>query len=150
MGLLNGGRYPGLLDLIDMYSLRRLLIHHRSISWLLVAAILFVTFLPAHYHLHHVFSEDSVAHDHSIDFHLLTDATAESHHDEHATIVEATPDGIVKNKSSAFLPFILLATLLLILPVVYKRIRIRRDHSHATPYQSFHHLSPPLRAPPLV
>ena len=135
---------------MHMLTWRKLIIQNKSISWLLVTAVLFVTFQPAHYHLHHVFSEDPVAHEHSIDFHLLTDVTAESHHDEHATIVEATPDGIVKNKSSAFLPFILLAMLLLILPVVYQRIRLRRDYCHVTPYQSFLHLSPPLRAPPLA
>lgn len=133
-----------------MYLLRRLLIHHQSISWLLVAAILFITFLPAHYHLHHVFSHDPVAHDHSIDLHLLTDISATSHHDHNATIVEATPDGIVKNKSFVFSPFILVATLLLILPVVYKRIRLRRDYHHTIPNQSFLHFTPPLRAPPLA
>lgn len=133
-----------------MISWRKLIIQNKSISWLLIAAILFITFLPAHYHLHHLFSEDSTAHNHSIDLHLLTDISAESHHDEHATIVEVTPDGIVKNNNSAFSPFIFLATLLLILPVVYKRIRIRLDYRDTIPNKNFLHFSPPLRAPPQV
>ena len=80
----------------------KLVIRYKSISWLLIAAILLVAFLPAHYHLHHLYNDDAFSsatrHAHAIDLHVLTEKTGQSHHDDETTIIAASPDGIVKKK----------------------------------------------------
>ncbi len=125
------------------------IINYKSIGWLLVAAILLNILLPAHYHLHHVFSGNSVTHDHIIDLHLITEKTGQSHHDEDTTIVTAAPDGIVKKSNPAFFPFNLLTILLVLLPLINYQTRLRLNYGNIDLKQIYYHLSPPLRAPPL-
>ena len=78
-----------------MRALWKQLIHRKSISWQLIAVLLLVTLLPAHYHLHHHDSAESTAHAHSIDLHLISDDAGQSHHDEDTSIFdEYVPDQI--------------------------------------------------------
>ena len=140
--------------LIFMSANGKLVITYKSISWLLIATILLVAFLPAHYHLHHLYNDDafsSVAtrHTHIIDLHVLTEKTGQSHHDEEATIIEVSPDGIVKKSEPDFFPFILLAMVLLLLPALNKRINIQLYYRSTDLKQSYPHFTPLLRAPPL-
>jgi len=122
----------------------------KFICWVLISAILYITFLPAHYHLHHLLTDEQTAHTHSIDLHLITDISAETHHYESTTVVEATPDGIIKNYNSVLLPFLLFATVVLILAVVSKRAISLLDFRDLIPKPQYLHLTPPLRAPPLT
>lgn len=133
-----------------MSTWRKLIINYKSTSWLLVAAIIAITLLPAHYHLHHLFNTDSTAHDHVIDLHVMSDKAEHSHHDEGTEIISATPDGFVEKASTAFPPFILLAILLLLLPRLNYRISARLNYRDINLRQTYFHLSPPLRAPPLI
>ena len=128
---------------------RNIIISNKTINWLLVVSVLLITLMPAHYHLNHVFSGNSTSHDHVVDFHLIADKTDQSHHGEETTVFTANPDGIVKKINPELSPFILLAILLVILPVLNNRIRTHRDFSDVNLKNSYHHFSPPLRAPPL-
>ena len=105
--------------------------------------------MPAHYHLNHLFSGDPTSHDHVVDFHLIADKTDQSHHGEETAVFTANPDGIVKKSNSEFSLLVLLAILLVMLPIPSKRVRIHLGYCNVSLKQSYHHFSPPLRAPPL-
>ena len=128
------------------------LLSYKSISWLLIAAILLVAFLPAHYHLHHLYTDDAFSsaarHAHVIDLHVLTEKTGQSHHDD-ATIIAASPDGIVKKSNPEFSPFILLVIVLLSLPVLSKLKNIQLNYRSTDLKLPYPHFTPLLRAPPL-
>jgi hypothetical protein len=83
-----------------------------------------------------------------VDLHVITDTTAQSHHDE-ATSIAASPDGILKNYNPIYSPFIFLITVLTLLLIQHKRIKIGFDYKNINPQQSCPHFSPLLRAPPL-
>ncbi len=129
-------------------------ITYKSISWLLIATILLVVFLPAHYHLHHLYNDDvfssaATRHEHVIDLHILSEKTGHSHHDDEATIIAISPDGIVKKSSPDFSPFIMLAVVLLLLPALNKRINMPLNYRSTAAKPSYPHFTPLLRAPPL-
>ena len=130
-----------------MLSLRKVRIHCPSIAWLMVAAVLALTLAPHHYHLHHGSASDAVAHEHTIDLHLLSDINDEAHHDE-AIVFELTPDGLLKPLSDNPLNLLLSAFLLALLPLVDSGIRHRLQRKATRLRQAFYQLSPPLRAPP--
>jgi hypothetical protein len=138
-----------------MNAWRNIIIRNKTISWLLVVSVLLITLMPAHYHLNHLFSDSSSEHGHStdhahvVDFHFIADETDQSHHGEDTTVFTANPDGIVKKANPEFFPFILLVILLVLLPILNKRIRICLDYCNLSLKQSCQHFSPPLRAPPL-
>lgn len=132
----------------------KLVITYKSISWLLIATILLVVFLPAHYHLHHHYNDDAFSsaatgHAHVIDLHVLTESTGQSHHDDESTIIAISPDGIVKKSNPDLSPFIMLAIVLLLLPALNKRINILLNYRSTDFKQSYPHFTPLLRAPPM-
>lgn len=133
-----------------MKAWRNIIFNNKTINWLLVVSVLLITLMPAHYHLNHLFTDNPTSHDHVVDFHLIADKTDHSHHGEETTVFTANPDGIVKKNNLELSSFILLAILLVILPVPGKRIRTHLDYCNASLKQSYHHFSPPLRAPPLL
>jgi hypothetical protein len=124
------------------------MINRRSISWLLVVAVLGITLLPAHYHLHHLHSDDATAHTHTIDLHVIADKADQSHHDD-ASIFSATPDVVVKKTNPEFSPYIILAILLVLLPTYTNLLRIKADHGDLGLKRLYPYFSPLLRAPPL-
>jgi len=124
------------------------LIQRKSISWQLIAVLLFVTLLPAHYHLHHHDSAELAAHTHSIDLHLISDNMGQSHHDQDTSIFAATPDVIAKKDKPDFSVYIPLAILLVLILVHNNINRIRPDQSNQCLVPYYPYFSPPLRAPP--
>jgi len=132
----------------------KLVIGYKPISWFLIAAILLVTFLPAHYHLHDsdddTFGATATRHEHVIDLHVLTEKTGHSHHDDDtATIIATSPDGILKKSNPDFSLFILQLIVLLLLPALSKKINITLNHIRTNLKQRYSHFTPLLRAPPL-
>ena len=126
---------------------------NKSISWLVIAAILLAVFLPSHYHLHHLYNHDAAssgteAHEHVIDLHVLTEQAGQSHHDE-ATSIAASPDGIVKKTSPDLFPFILLVMAFLLLAALSKTNNSLLNYTGAGIKQRYPHFIPQLRAPPL-
>jgi hypothetical protein len=115
----------------------------------LIAALVSVLLLPAHYHVHHLDSIDSSDHAHAIDLHVITDNKALTHHDEGTSIFSATPDGIVKKVSPLFLPGLLLVFSLVILTVCHDRIRYGSVKDDPNPDRLHPFFTPPLRAPPV-
>ena len=120
---------------------------HRSINLLLIATLLLSTVIPAHYHLHHTHSHDPAGHEHTIDLHLVTDNSGQSHHDEDTSFFAATPDVIVKKVHYDAAPFLLMA-IILVLTTVFNRIAARSAGSHTRTRRQADYFSPPLRAPP--
>jgi hypothetical protein len=136
-----------------MSSLSKKTFSYKSMSWLLVAAILLIVILPAHYHLHHLHGDNmhSATVDvpaHVFDFHLLIDSAGQSHHNEDAISIVASPDGIVKKSNPVFAPFIFLAIVLVLFPILNKQIKTRIDYKYINLKQSYPHFRPLLRAPP--
>ncbi len=127
----------------------KLLIQRESISWQLIVVLLFVTFLPAHYHLHHHDSAELAAHAHSIDLHLLSDNMGQSHHDEDTSVFAAIPDVLAKKDKPDFSIYIPLAILLVLILAHNHQNRIRPDQSVQCLEPHYPYFSPPLRAPPL-
>ena len=126
----------------------KLLAQRKSISWQLIAVLLFVTILPAHYHLHHHDSAGLAAHAHSIDLHLISDNMAQSHHDEDTSIFAATPDVIAKKGNPEFSVYMLLA-ILLVLILAHRNLAMSLyDQRDEGLIQHYPYFSPPLRAPP--
>jgi hypothetical protein len=127
----------------------KLLIQRKSINWQLIAVLLFVTLLPAHYHLHHHDSAEPAAHAHSIDLHLISDDAGQSHHDADTSIFAATPDVIAKKDKPDLSFYIPLAILLVLILAQNHQNRIRPDQSNQCLKPHYPYFSPPLRAPPL-
>ena len=111
--------------------------------------LLFVTLVPAHYHLHHHDSAELAAHTHSIDLHLISDDMGQSHHDEDTSIFAATPDVIAKKDKPDFSVYIPLAILLALTLAHMSQNRIRPDHGDQGLEPHYPYFSPPLRAPPV-
>lgn len=140
-----------------MKAAHKTVIYPKAISWLLIGAVLMVTILPAHYHLHHLYNDDmhsvgtsisATTHAHVIDLHLLTDTTAQSHHEDEASIA-ASPDTMVKKINPVFSPIILLAIVLALLPILTRKIIIQPDIRNSGYKKHYPYFSPLLRAPPL-
>ena len=132
----------------------KLLISHKPVSWFLIATILLVTLLPAHYHLHHLYNDETLSsaattHKHAIDLHVLTEETGQSHHNDEVTIFAASPDGILKKSTPDFSPFILLVIVLLLQPVLSKQKSLQLNYRSTNLKQRYPHFTPLLRAPPL-
>ena len=130
-----------------MRSLWKTLSSRRSVAKLLIVAVFLTTLMPAHYHLHHIHSAESTAHEHAIDLHVIADTVEQSHHDENTSVFAATPDVIVKKSSIDIHPYMLL-TILLVLLAIFDRVRIHFRRSDSNPVHHYPFLTPPLRAPP--
>lgn len=133
-----------------MNTWRKQVINCKSISWLLVAAILLITLLPAQYHLHHLFKDNSFTRTQVIDLHLVTDKAGQSHHDKDEKIFATAPTGMVEKDNPTFFPVFLLVALLILLPLIHYRAVPPPDSGNISLKQFFYYLSPPLRAPPLL
>lgn len=132
-----------------MDAWRKLTKRYESISWMLIAAILLVTLVPVHYHLHHLFSADASKHAHVVDIHLLADATDSDHHDNDDHSFSATPDGVLKTKNSVLPPFFLIAVLLVFLPILANTTRFQPYYPDSGLKRNYRYLFSLLRAPPL-
>jgi len=121
---------------------------YKVVNWLLAAAILLIALLPAHYHLHHLSSIGVPTHAHAVDLHVITDASEQSHHGEETTIINSTPDTLLKD--SSFVPplIALLAVCLVLLLVSNLRTSVKLDLENIALKQVFNYFAPPLRAPP--
>lgn len=121
---------------------------HKVVHWLLAAAILLVALLPAHYHLHHLSTSDTPTHAHEVDLHVMVDVSEQSHHGEEITIINSTPDILLKDTN--FVPPLvaLLAVWFISLFVSNLRTSVRLDFENVALKQVFNFFAPPLRAPP--
>lgn len=131
------------------------------ISYLLMAAILVAIVFPAHYHIHHLSNDNDLgvdagvspltsatSHAHTIDLHVLAEKVGQSHHDE-ATSIAISPDGIVNKSKTDFFPFILLAVVLLLMPMLRQCSNVYLNYARTSNKQRYPNFIPPLRAPPL-
>ena len=87
---------------------RKQAVNYKSaISWLLVAAILFITVLPARFHFHHQNTENTATHEHEhlVDLHLSTNETLQTHEEEGA--VTFTLASLDKKNNPTFTPLAL-------------------------------------------
>lgn len=130
---------------------RKQAVNYKSaISWLLVAAILFITVLPARFHFHHQNTENTATHEHEhlVDLHLSTNETLQTHEEEGA--VTFTLASLDKKNNPTFTPLALFLILFILLPLIKSKAGIRPNISHFRYKYLFYFLSPPLRAPPQI
>jgi len=137
-----------------MTLIRTLLHNRKSISWLLVIAVVLLSVLPSQMHLHHENAEQGHGHGHAtehgkhvLDIHTISNLSDHNEHDN-VTVMSATPDSLVKKVSAA--P-VLVATLIgffifLIIAASYCKPIQRSRHYLRHFYLNFR---PPLRAPPI-
>lgn len=128
----------------------RKITEYKIICWLLITAVLLVTLLPAHYHLHHLIHSGSASHEHSTDLHFVMNKADQSHHEDNAHSYAAVPDGITKKAASAFIIFTFLIISLAL--ISFLNFRINRRPNYGTPglRKTCYYFYPPLRAPPLL
>jgi len=120
-----------------------------TIKWLLIVAVLLMTLVPLHLHVHHTEVAGTSDHSHYIDTHSIHDKTSLQHHEQGAIEIDATPEGILKLDNSNTLAFMLLVMGYIFIPAFYKKIKTGFSRNLFS-LKSYHfHLTPPLRAPPL-
>jgi hypothetical protein len=120
----------------------------KSICWLVVAAILLITLMPAHYHLHHLVQTGTTTHEHATDLHFAMNKADQAHHDENTYSFAAVPDGITKKTASAFIIFTFFTILLALLPFLNFRTARLQNYGGTSLKKNIYHFYPPLRAPP--
>lgn len=118
-------------------------------SWILVAALLMLTLVPFHYHLHHddqALSDASGVPNHVTDIHILGDNDSDHHEGSHT--LEPTPDIALKQSGVPLPVFAALLVLSVLLPLV-TGLSVKPAAVFAQRLPRFHrHNTPPLRAPP--
>ena len=118
----------------------------KAINWILIAAVLIMVLLPSHFHFHH-HHDDVTSHDsHVIDLHLDNSESIHSLDEDDA--LNFTTAAIDKKSSSNFTPFVLFFVLFTLIPLLTSGVRLNRFNRTLTFNNSFHFISPPLRAPP--
>lgn len=121
---------------------------YKSISWLLLAAVLLLFLVPVHMHFHHVDEPASQSHEHKLDLHAALDNTGSSHHEE-SDILDLDFKGFVKKISNGSLLALFAVLLFFVLSNTLSG-HLLRAHANTNPVISPHYISPPLRAPPHV
>lgn len=137
-----------------MNTWRKLIVNYRSISWILLVALLLLTIFPVTYHLHnenhHIAGNELISHYHTVDFHTVMDIVELEHFDDGVQQAHAgAPDSIVKKVSAQFFTIVFLAVVLSLIPYANYRVERQSDYSHIGHILNPLFLSPPLRAPPL-
>ena len=117
---------------------------------MLMVALVCLTILPSHFHLHHAETDshhNSHDHEHIVDMHFFNIDMDALHHQD-AQVLKTSPDGIINKldiKTSPFLLFVLLIGLV-ILTVNISRFKPGRQHLIRR--RLYYHQYPPLRGPP--
>jgi hypothetical protein len=121
-----------------------------AISAVLIVALVFLTLLPAHIHLHH--AEQAADHEshssrHVVDLHMYGVVEDHSHHGE-AHVVKTSPDGLITKFDKKFTPIFYLGLFLTFFMLVLPKAGFNRLKQTISlkRYSYFH--SPPLRGPP--
>jgi len=128
----------------------------KPLIFLLVASLLLLTLLPAHFHLHHISDDDSIAHSHAVDLHIITDKSSHTHNSttegDSITIVSPSPEGLLIEKIGS----VASVFLLLFFVIVLFSFNVNANRNHPGQYYTTYpptlrhsYVSPPLRAPPL-
>jgi hypothetical protein len=101
--------------------------------------------------LHHAHQSVAAEHEHMTlsNLHPLNDLSHSDHHDQRASEIDLSQNGLLKNLVSKVpaLAF-LVSILLLLLSVFIRGANFRHPRNDVVTYWT-HHFSPPLRAPPL-
>lgn len=141
---------------------RKFINSHKSVTWLVCAAVLVLLLSPLHIHIHHDTHHDDIGvfasaahHDaatdhehHSAAIHSVIDTSGHDGH-EGVTPLAVKSDGINKN-SAVKISFLFILSLVLFLTGFKPSTSFLRYLT--TEYLSTKHfyISPPLRAPPLI
>jgi len=138
-----------------MQTWRKFIHRHKSVSWLIAAAVVILTLTPLHMHLHHDVETDTShavghispdAHGHTSAVHTVTDTNGHDGHDE-VTVISVMSDSLVKKNSfnPAFLAVLVSIFVFLALALTSHHFR---PLVASVPRKWHLSLSPPLRAPP--
>lgn len=121
----------------------------RTLSWMLVAALMLLTLVPYHVHLHHdakSTDDPAAVHGHVTDLHILVVPNGSDHHEASHTL-EPTPDMTFKQTDMQLPVFAAVLVLSLLLPSIGSVIRPPAVTARRLPRFN-RHTTPPLRAPP--
>lgn len=123
-------------------------IYRNAINWLLIAALLLLTLVPFHYHLHHAALDTLAAYDHHvIDMHIIGDDHPADHYQDSHTLDPAS-DYVFKSNGVQRLLLAIALTLYVFLPlqaqVFLKRLLAQTERLPRVNRRNI----PPLRAPP--
>lgn len=124
-------------------------VQKHTISWALIVALLLLTLVPFHLHLHHddVPAAGASAHEHVADIHVYADAHGADHH-ESSHALDPAPDITLKNSSVQLPVFAILLTLFILLPLGGRTFCYTRLALTQRLPRFIRHTTPPLRAPP--
>jgi hypothetical protein len=147
-----------------MSAWRQIASRYRSISWVLILGVFALTAVPAHLHYHHVIDPGTVAqdthgleapghappsHSHEVDYHVLAGSSPDDDHSA-VHVFKTSPDVLVPKLTVDPNSVVLFLPMLPLLPFLARQT----FSSPAVPpqfvYQPPDHLSPPLRAPPII
>ncbi len=131
-----------------MHIWRKIISGHKTVSWLLLVALLGLMTLPTHMHLHHNEQSSSISHDHAIDLHVIYEQIDQGHHDE-AAVIDTITDFLIKHLNDS--PLVAFILVLFVLTAIAVRLIIRHrlvNHIHFRYF--YYQFAPPLRAPPLL
>lgn len=131
--------------LIPMRNLNGIILRNKTVSWLVMAAILVLAVIPVHLHFHH--ESSGTAESHKVDLHVETGSADHPHHDD-THILKASPDTLAKKFDGAAKSLVPIALLFFLLPVIRARNVAVRCAVPILSRHSYHHLIPHLRAPP--
>ena len=155
--------FAGLVNtatIFHMCNWRTLVKRSKAVSVMLVIALVFLTILPAHFHLHFVeltgvvgAASDSAAHSHEhvVDLHVYNSSENSAHpfsHHDDAQIIKTSPDGRLKNLDFEFSPFLIFVSLLAFAVLAVSASSPRPARQISANFQNNYHRSPPLRGPP--
>jgi hypothetical protein len=140
-----------------MNAWRKLILLKKSVSWIVLTAVVMLSLFPAHMHLHH--DDDGLAsshvsamapesHDHTSTIHAVSDTTGHSGHDD-VTVLPATSDTLIKKVNVNPIIFAILIGIFVFLTITSASQRFRQQILSIPPRKIYICLSPPLRAPPL-
>jgi len=134
---------------------RKLLLNYKSICWAILVAIIMLSLLPAHIHIHHeeaAFSDTHVmsshAEHHTSSIHAMTNIAGHDNHEE-VTSIPVTPDTLVKKVNANLSLVAILISVFVFLSIVVLPLKpqsFRNLHCRSC----YIGISPPLRAPPLL
>lgn len=138
-----------------MHTWRNYIGNNRSISWLLVIALVCMVMFPVTFHLHHIdkiAGQNTVLHTHVVEQHNLVGFESHSHHDLDAETgvqtVFSTSDIPALKANTLFTP--VLALIIYLFFVFFKSaisITFSQYRNSGFTHRE-NHFSPPLRAPP--
>jgi len=136
-----------------METFRKFIQSHRSVTWVLLMALMAVSLFPLHLHLH---DEETVAdtsaymhdgHSHKSSIHPVMNTDGHDNHED-VSVLPVVSDSILKNVT--FMPLLFVAFIVITFLSVTKTAHVMRPRLMNMNIRQFDRVTPQLRAPPAL